>query len=396
MAEIKKIILLIDCSSEYDRRLLRGLVQYSKEHGPWLFYRLPSDYIGDRNAGEYVIKWARKWGADAIIGRWRWDDPHILASLGIPIVLQNYSQRSDIFSNLTGNYYETGEMAANFFLDRGYSHLAYFGVRNVIWSEERLEGYGEKILEAKKSLNTLLVDNFNQERDTVVSWLHLLPKPSALFACDDAYALFMAETCKAENISIPDEIALLGVDNDELLCQISDPQISTIELKVEEGGYKLGQIIDKQINTKKFWPFSISIEPGKIIERNSTKIHNFKDPAIEKVIKYIDRNFDHYITMDDIFQQIPMSRRNLEMRFKKEMGPITIYKYLISKRMEKMAQLLSNTSFPIEKIAQMCGIVNNLNISRTFKKLYGCSPLKYRRNNNKTKNRTVEDDTEQD
>ena len=263
---MRKIILMIDCSSEYDRRLLRGLVQYSKEHGPWLFYRMPSDLIGNHNGGEYVIDWVRRWNADAIIGRWRWEDTSILSSLNIPIVLQNYSQRSSKFSNLTGDYVGTGELAARYFIEKGYNNFAYFGVNDVIWSVERLEGLRRETAPKNINIHSLLIDNFNKEREKVVNWLHSIPKPCAMLACDDAYALFLTETCKVENIHIPDEIALLGVDNDELLCQISDPQISSIELKVEQGSYRLAQILERQFESKEVWPFSVSIEPGKIIE----------------------------------------------------------------------------------------------------------------------------------
>lgn len=378
MTEMRKIILLIDCSSEYDRRLLRGLVQYSKEHGPWLFYRMPSDLIGDLNGGEYVIDWAKKWGADAIVGRWRWDDASILSTLDIPIVLQNYKQRSSLFSNLTGQYFETGKIAAGFFLERGYKNLAYFGVRGVVWSEERMQGFRHSVDESGGTLNFLIVDNYNKERDKVVSWLHSLAKPTALFACDDAYALFLSETCKVENIQVPNEISILGVDNDELLCQISDPQISSIELKVEEGGYILGEVLDKEISSSGSHSFSLAIKPGEVIERGSTKIFNICDPRIDEVVKFIDRNYDRGITMEDILGTVPMSRRSLEVHFKKEFGNMTIYQYLLRLRIKKFASLLGTSNLSLEQISSMSGLSYNSNISRNFKKYYGCSPREYR------------------
>ena len=378
---MRKIILMIDCSSEYDRRLLRGLVQYSKEHGPWLFYRMPSDLIGNHNGGEYVIDWVRRWNADAIIGRWRWEDTSILSSLNIPIVLQNYSQRSSKFSNLTGDYVGTGELAARYFIEKGYNNFAYFGVNDVIWSVERLEGLRRETAPKNINIHSLLIDNFNKEREKVVNWLHSIPKPCAMLACDDAYALFLTETGKVENIHIPDEIALLGVDNDELLCQISDPQISSIELKVEQGSYRLAQILERQFESKEVWPFSVSIEPGTIIERSSTKVRNITDPYVDIVTKYIEKNFDQYITMNDISRQVPMSRRNLEIRFKKEFGSTTIYNYLSLLRIQKVASLLSTTDMNLGQIADKCGIINESNISRVFKKFYGCSPAEYRKKN---------------
>lgn len=111
-----KILLLVDYSSEFDRRLLRGLVKYSKEHGPWLFYRLPSYYIA-MYGEQGILKWIKEWKADAIIGRWNTNTINLLKELKIPIVLQNYHQRSITCSNLTGDYRGTGKWLLNSFLN---------------------------------------------------------------------------------------------------------------------------------------------------------------------------------------------------------------------------------------------------------------------------------------
>lgn len=139
-----RILLLIDYSSDFDRRLLTGLVEYSKEYGPWLFYRMPSHY-SQLYGEEGVIRWAKEWKADAIIGKWNFETADRLKELDIPVVLQNYHHRSTTFSNLTGDYKGTGKMAAQFFLKRMYRNFAYFGVKDVVWSEERRVGFREEI-----------------------------------------------------------------------------------------------------------------------------------------------------------------------------------------------------------------------------------------------------------
>ncbi len=375
---MRKIILLIDCASEYDRRLLRGLVRYSREHGTWIFYRMPSHLINSMDGGRAVIQWAKKWKADAIVGRWRWDNTYLLSTLNIPIVLQNYVSRSTSFSNLTGDYIGTGILAARFFSNRRYKEFAYFGVKDVVWSEERLLGYREEIGRQGGNLHTMMVPDTYRSRNEVVAWLHSLPKPVAMFACDDEYALFLTEICKVENIPIPGQLALLGVDNDELLCQISDPQISSIELNVEQGGYKLGEMLDRQFEIGEKWSFNIIISPGEIVQRDSTREHNIKDPYVEKIVKFIDSNFDQYISTDQVFALVPLSRRSLEIRFKKEMDGMTVYKYLNTCRMHRFAQLLSTTDYSMLEIAEMCGTLNYANISRVFKRVFGCSPKEYR------------------
>lgn len=137
-----KVILLIDCASEFDRKLLRGIMKYSKENGPWLFYRIPSDFRGTNGREEWVMEWAKKWNADAIIGRCDEDKVGLLGQLNIPIVLQNNRTRSDVYSNLTGDYVGTGQLAAEYFQKKLFTNYAFFGVRSIIWSEERCKGSG--------------------------------------------------------------------------------------------------------------------------------------------------------------------------------------------------------------------------------------------------------------
>lgn len=167
----------------------------------------------------------------------------------------------------------------------------------------------------------------------------------------------MTENCQVENIPIPEDISLLGVDNDELLCQISDPQISSIALNVEKGGYRLGKMMDKQFSSK--------------------------DPYVDTLIKYIDDNFDQCITTDQILAQIPLSRRSIEIRFKREINAMTIYKYLTNCRMQLFAQLLATTDLSLLEIADRCGSLDYPNISRTFKRFFGCAPKEYRQKKRK-------------
>lgn len=383
---MKKILLIIDYSIESDRELLRGMVRYSKDHGGWLFHKMPSHFEKLTNGWKHVIDWADQWKADAIVGHWPWEEMGSLSSLNIPIVLENHKSRSSFFSNLTGDYFGTGVLAASFFLKKRYKDFAFFGLKGIIWSEERLQGYKEEIESKGGNLHSMMVNDPFEERDEVEKWLHSLPKPVALLACNDEHAFFISNICKVEGIQIPDKIALLGIDNDELLCQIADPQISSIAIKVEQGGYRLGELLDKQFESGNARPFNIVIKPGEIIERNSTRLHNIRDPYVERIVSYIDNNFDQYITLDQVFSQAPLSRRSLEIRFKKEMNGTTVYKYLLWCRMQRFAQLLSTTDYSVQEIAEMCGVLNYPNISRAFKSQFGCTPKEYRRRNKGDKN----------
>jgi len=383
-----KVILLIDCASEFDRRLLRGLVRYSKECGDWLFYRMPSYLTGrkDEEGAKTIAAWAKKWKADAIIGRWNFPSTEELEKLGIPIVLQNVQSRSNLFSNLTGNYVETGEMAANYFIKRGFHNLAYFGVKKSIWSEERLAGFTDVARNHDIDVRELVVGIKDEHNYRMIGkWAGELPKPSAIFVCDDSHALTVVESCKMAGIQIPEEVTLLSVDNDELICEISDPPISSIALDVEQGGYELCKTLHKKLLLKDNSTFNISIPPGAIIQRASTQSHGIRDSIIEKLVNYIDENFTSDISTSEILEKFPLSRRSLELKFKKEMGGTTIYRYITQCRVARFAMLLSTTDLPLSEIALKCGVSDYSNFSRVFKKITGLSPLDYRKTNRKKK-----------
>lgn len=378
---MKKILLLTDFSSGYSRSLLRGIVKYSKEHGPWVFYRMPL-YYRELYGDDGVVKWANKWKADAVIAQLENIDLDKLNRLKIPIIIQNYKERADKICNITGDYFKTGEMAANFFLNRGFSNFAYYGFKDMIWSRERSDGFRSRIEERGYALSTLNNNNKKGEHwsfnlPMLGNWLLSLPKPIALFACDDTFALQITETCKIYNIIVPDEIAVLGVDNDELICHISDPPLSSIVLDVETGGYKaaemLHQLMDKHISRA----FDIVIPPIRIESRQSTEKFATDNKYILKIIEYIKNHFANPISINDMLRVVPFSRRVLEIKFKKEVG-VSVYQYLLQYRVEQFADLLIKTNKPLTELAAICGFDDYRNVARIFYKYKKHTPLQYR------------------
>jgi LacI family transcriptional regulator len=373
-----KVILMIDCASEHDRRLLRGMTRYSKENGPWMFYRVSPDFRFEGNREEWVVQWAKQWGADAIIGRWDERKLGLLQELNIPVVLQNNRRRSEVYSNITGDYNHIGRMAAQYFRKKLLVNYAFFGIKDIIWSEERCKGFRDEVLSHNGKFFSFVEPVTGDDREKIMEWLKSLPKPVAMFCCDDAHALFVAETCTVLGIRIPEDIAVLGVDNDDLLCNISDPTISSIEMDVENGGYMTCRRLHQQIIQKQSAPFNIVIGSLGIKERASTNTYNISDPQVLKIVKHIDSAFSTEIQIADILRLVPMSRRSVEMRFKNATG-MTIYQYLLSVRVEHMAYLLSTTDHLFADIAYEVGFRDSANISRTFRKFKGCTPMEYRK-----------------
>ena len=375
-----RVLLLLDYASEFDRKLLRGIVRYSTEFGPWLFYRLPQSYR-DKYGDAGVVKWARKWGANAIVGRLDDGNIDVQKELGIPVVLQNYHHRRMSCSNLTGDYRTAGIMAAQFFRKKIFTNFAYFGIKDVIWSEERRAAYKEEVEREGYKVECFEYGENTTEkklRGEVEAWLKGLPKPIALFCCDDERAIFVAETCKIAGISIPEDVAILGVDNDELMCTISDPPLSSIELDVEIGGYAIGRLLHEQMMSG-VSPVAtnVVISPIRIEQRRSTELYNISDPNVLRVVRYIESNYESDVSVEALLDKVPLSRRNFEMKFKRELG-ISIYQYILNCRCNRLADLLVTTSRSVTELAIEVGFKDGGNVSRVFKKNKGLSPSDWR------------------
>ena len=379
---MKRVLILIDYSSEFSRRLLRGLIQYAHEHGPWLFYRLPT-YYKTMYGKEGIIEWAKSWKADAILARWDHEGTNLLATLNIPIVLQNYKSRSPYFSNLTGDYVGTGMMAANFFIKRRFRNFAFYGNKGVIWSQERVEGFKKEVEKAEGNFfcfesEDLGGKEWSSSYAELDEWLLSLPKPVGLFACDDDFALRISQICKINNIKIPEEISLLGVDNDELICHLSDPPLSSIVTDVEKGGYEAGRLIDRMFKGEIKEPTNIFIKPTRFELRKSTEKYDVSNEYISQVVHFIEDHFTSDINIESFSELVPLSRRNLELKFKEEMGT-TIYQFILGRRIDYFANLLLTTDRTLYDMALESGFNDCKNISRIFKKMKGYTPIEYRK-----------------
>ncbi|MDR2915935.1 MAG: substrate-binding domain-containing protein, partial [Tannerella sp.] len=226
----------------------------------------------------------------------------------------------------------------------------------------------------------------------LAQWLEKLPKPIALFACDDHFALRISETCNICNIKVPDEIAILGVDNDELLCNISDPPLSSIKVDAINGGYQAGKLIHQLINKEISPPVNIVVEPLMIENRSSTDKYAVSNKHIQHILNYIDNNYTNPISVTELVKQIPLSRRALEKKFKSETDD-TLYQYIQNCRINTFKRLLLTSNDSLFDIAFQSGFDNYKNVFRVFKKYNAISPAEYRR---RYTNNNVEDTTDID
>lgn len=383
-----RIILMTDFSEAYARGLLLGIAQYAYDVGEaWSLCRLPLS-IRDKYGIQAVVDYACRMQADAVIGQfYETDDVSLFAEKGIFAIAQDFRKRFTEIPNIVGEHYLAGKMGAEYFLRRGFRNFAFYGIQDVVFSDERYAGFKDRLSSSGYGCSALIMpqtDMWNYDFDRIAGWLRELPKPVAMMACDDNQAYNVTEVCRWMSINegygqmhIPEAVALLGVDNDETICMLSSPNLSSLEQDVERGGYEVARLIDRMIADRTTEPHDIVVLPTKIITRQSSDIFVNDDPYIAAVLKAIHEKIGQKISVDDLVSLVPLSRRLLEIRFKRTMGT-SIYDYILQIRVQKIAELLRSGK-TVSEAASDLGYPDIKNLSREFRKIKGVTPSAYRK-----------------
>ena len=378
-----RLLIISDFTEAFPSKLLSGIVRYSRRKEQWVICRMPPAYkslIGIPG----VVKWAKDWGADAVIGQFEQnDDVGLFARNGIVCVAQDFKQRFKNIPNITADYIGTGRMAARYYLERGFKHFGFFGFNHVCWSDERCEGFRKEVESAGIGA-TVHIYNLQDidhlwyyERDKLREWLRSIPKPIGIMACDDNQGNNLVEACHSAGVKIPSEVSVMGVDNDELLCSLGSTALSSIYVDIEDGGYRTAELIEQLVTNPDIRVGDVVLRPIKVVERISTAAFATDDVQIQKAVKFIHQNYQKKISVSDVMNEVALSRRLLERRFKSVTGQ-TLYQYISDQKIRHFAEMLHDTNDQVVNIALSLGETDTKSISRRFKQIYGCSPVEWR------------------
>ena len=381
-----RLLFISDFTESFPTKLLTGIVKYSRRKDQWAVCRMPPSYKS-RIGIPGVVKWAKDWGADAVIGQFEeTDDVSLFEKNGIVVVAQDFKKRFTTIPNITADYIGTGRMAARFFIEHGFRNFGFFGFNNVCWSDERCEGFRREIEDAGFG-NSFYIYNLQDidhlwyyERERMRQWLYLIPKPIAIMACDDNQGNNLIEACHSAGVKVPSEVSVMGVDNDEMLCNLGSTTLSSIYVNIEEGGWKTAELIEKRIADPDAPVEDVVLKPVKIVSRISTAAFATDDVQIQKAIQFIHANYQTKISVKDVVNEVALSRRLLERRFKSVTGQ-TIYQYISDLKIKRFAELLLDTNEQVVSIALTLGESDTKSISRRFKQIYGCTPNEWRETN---------------
>lgn len=378
-----RLLFITDFTESFANKLLEGIVNYSRRQEQWAICRMPPSYKA-RIGIPGVVKWAKDWGADAVIGQFEeTDEVELFAKAGIVAVAQDFKKRFRTIPNITADYIGTGRMAARFYIDRGFRHFGFFGFNEVCWSDERCEGFRREVEAAGfgDSFYAYRAQDIDHlwlyERSRLADWLRMIPKPIGIMACDDNQGNNLIEACHTAGIKIPSEVSVMGVDNDELLCSLGSTTLSSIYVDIVDGGYRTAELIERRVADPDAPVSDIVLKPVKIIGRMSTAAFATDDTQIRRAILFIHKNIRKRISVKDVVGEVALSRRLLERRFKSVTGQ-TLYQYISDLKIKQFAEMLQSTDEQVVNIALSLGESDTKSISRRFKQFYGCSPNEWR------------------
>lgn len=378
-----RVILLIDTSRAYERGLIQGILKYSRLHGPWTLLRRTPVASGGRPS--VTLAELRNWNADGII--WRESKPGLdIERLRIPTVYAPNTTVSRTFTNILTNDHAIGQMAADHLLGSGLRHFAFYGIgTRYHWSVGRKAGFSARIAEAGRSLAIFEVAaaeaacsrSIRQRR--LQQWLASLPRPFGLMLCTDDCCVECFEACHAIGLNIPGDAAVIGVGNDELVCDLVAPPLTSIAWNIERTGYEAAGALAglmKSGNRKK--TEDVTADPLHVVRRKSTDIMALADADVAAAVRFIQEHASQSIHVDDILKAVPLSRRVLYRRFKEHLG-CSVYKEIRRVRTAGAARMLLETSLSVTEIAHKLGYEDSKNFSRMFRMEKNLTPLAYRK-----------------
>lgn len=381
-----RLLIISDFTESFPVKLMEGIVHYSRQKEQWAICRMPPAYKAKIGIPG-VVRWAKDWGADAVIGQFeQTDEVELFAQNGIVALAQDFKKRFRSIPNITADYIGTGRMAARFFLERGFRHFGFFGFNDVCWSDERCEGFRREV-EAHgfgESCYTYRLQEIDQnwfyEKDNLSEWLRQVPKPIGIMACDDNQGINLIEACHAIGIKVPGEVSVIGVDNDEMLCSLGSTSLSSVHMNIQESGSRAAELIERMIADPDMPLEDVAMTPVKVIERMSTAAYATDDQQIEKAILFIHRSIHKKIFVKDVMQEVALSRRLLEIRFKQVTGK-TLHQYISDLKLKRFSEMLLDSDEPVVNLALSLGETDTKTISRQFRQRYGLPPDEWRKRN---------------
>lgn len=387
-----EVAVVLDLSGESARGIMRGILQFVRENTPWNITYIPS------NVSNVDASTLSSWRGDGMITRLTRESTYRkILSLSCSTVLlceedfplPTRKKNLPVFVRCEDE--TIGKMGAEYFLKRGFRHFAY--IPNPVpyaWSQYRKKGFQKALCDAgfsfhlfqpsekkrKKAFLPPTAQEWLEEREELAHWLCQLPQPIGILAANDFRGRQTLEACQYADIPVPYQAAVLGVNNDELVCLMAYPSLSSVAVHWEKAGFLAASALHRRMNNLPT-PQEESYAPIHVISRNSTEKLHLADPLVVRIMEMIRINNGQNLQVQEMARVLRVSVRTAQSRFKKAVGH-SIMEEIQRVRMRFVCNLLENSPLTINEIAEHCGFENANYLGIAFKRQFGMTMGKYR------------------
>ncbi|MFN3190000.1 MAG: substrate-binding domain-containing protein [Aureliella sp.] len=380
----RNVALLVESSRSYGRGVLRGIARYSRTLGNW------SILHEEMTIDDPVPRWMCESQIDGVIARV--DEPIVepLRGLQVPIVDVRCRHLFDNMPQVETDDRKVAEMAFEHLWQRGFRRFAFSGYQGAHYSENRLRSFRELVKSVDCPLSIFEVSNENRYQLTRIekmgvvddsgftSWLSELAPPIGLFACNDIRGQQVLNACRQLNVKVPDDLGVIGVDDDDTVCPLSDPPLSSVRPNAEEVGYRAAQTLASMMRGQPIHTQVEYVSPIGVTQRLSTQVVAVDDRIVARACQFIRENVVHGINVERVVDHVQVSRRQLERRFREALGR-TPHDELTAVQIEKVKQLLVESDLSLERIAPLAGYSHKERLAAVFKRETNETPGAYRK-----------------
>ena len=376
--KVKYIGLALNHTLDFYRDVLRGIREYGLEKPSWIFVPIQPDARS--------IKSRRTARCAGFIGH--------VSTLSLAKAMERTqlpwvnvsSVHPDMpFPRVMVDHVAVGRLAARYFLDRGFRSFAYVGYRNHLFSMQREQGYRHEIEAADGQLCSVFEEMTRHADPTGVQyssaalneWLVRLPKPIAAFTSNDVQGFHVAEACRECGIQVPEQLAIISVDNDDLLCDLAQPPLASVALPTRRIGYEAARMLDRMLRGRKPPRRPKLLPPVGIVERASSNILAIDDQLVAQALQYIRTNAHRAIDVVDVAREVSVSRRRLERAFRRVLHR-TVAEEVRRAHLAIAYRLLTQTKMNMSEIAKAAGFSDGKHFATVFRRLEGTTPTAYR------------------
>lgn len=380
MERLTRIGLAISHTYSFYRGTLCGVARYAESKPEWLFTSVIPEQQSLRDLG-------RSRPAGMIASIYSEEILRGLSGWRRPIVNIDAVLLDTRFPNVKVDNSLVSQLVASHFLDRGLRHFGFIGPPDMLFSRERRDAFRSALQQAGYTLSChytpahLPLDPLGRRWDldpSVYHWLRRLPKPVGVFAPGDDLGIQIAEACRQVGLRIPEDVALMGVDDDDLNCELSRPRLSSVILPAQRIGYEAAALLDRLLAGEKPPTSPIVIPPVGIAMRRSTEVLAIDDPEVVTAVRYIREHAHIPLSVSDVVRQIASGRRTLELRFRDTVGR-GIGEEIRRAHLDLACRLLTRTEMPMKTVAQRSGFSSFRHMAVVFGQLLGMTPTAYRR-----------------